>query len=377
MFGIHDSEKSLRITASGAARLPMSQLTRNIHGYNLLAAGRYREALSEFEAYARLAPREPNPHDSLAEAFLVMGMPDRAIESYTRALTIDPTFGSRNGLAWAHATLGRYDEAVLARPMMPAVKALIFSRVGRYREAAEAIEVGRRDAEQREDLAEQSGLLLLSSLLAIERTQYARAAQDSRAARDIVERLPEERKRPYRVVADLLNGLAEARQGKVDAARSYLESQARSYKPELIVENWWHALLQGELALARRDYRQATTVLSGQPPGKMWFSMLDSAMSILANNVLGRDALARAAKAQDDLSGAIGIYRGLLAHGPQQKFVSVFEPRYVLEIARLMQQMGDKPGARKEYERFLNLWKDADGDLPELAEARQAVSRLR
>ena len=308
----------------------------------------------------------------------MMGTPERAVESYSRALTIDPTFfGSRSGLAWAHATLGRYDEAILAKPTMPAVKALIFSRVGRYREAAEAIEVGRRDAEQREDLAEQSSLLLISSLLAIERTQYARAAQDSRAALDIAERLPEERKRPYRVIAALLSGLAEARQGKVDAARSHLESQARDYKPELIAENWWHAVLQGEMALARSDYAQAATVLSGQPPGKMWFYLLDSAMSILANNALARDAFARAAKAQGDLAGATEIYRALLAYGPQQKFVSVFEPRYVLEIARLLQQMGDKPGARKEYERFLNLWKDADSDLPELAEARQALSRLR
>jgi len=377
MYGIHDSEKLLRITASGAARLTASHASHNVYGYTLLAAGRYREALSEFETYARLAPREPNPHDSLGEAFLVMGMPERAIESYSRALTIDPTFGSRNGLAWAHATLGRYDEAVLAKPTMPAVKALIFSRVGRYREAAESIEVGRRDVEQREDFAEQGGLLLLSSLLAIERTQYARAVQDSRAALDIVERLPQARKRSYRVIAALLSGLAEARQGKIDAARSHLEFQARNYKPELIVENWWHAELQGEMALARRDYGQATAVLSGQPLGKMWFYLIDSAMSILANNLLGRDALARSAKAQGDLSGAIGIYRGLLADGPQQRFLSVFEPRYVLEIARLLQQMGDKPGARTEYERFLNLWKDADGDLPELAEARRAVSRLR
>jgi len=260
---------------------------------------------------------------------------------------------------------------------MPAVKALIFSRVGRYREAAESIEVGRRDVEQREDFAERGGLLLLSSLLAMERTQYARAVQDSRAARDIVERLPEARKRAYRVIAALLSGLAEARLGKIDAARTHLEFQARNYKPELIAENWWHAALQGEIALARRDYGQATTVLSGQPLGKMWFYLIDSAVSILANNVLGRDALARAAKAQGDLAGAIEIYRGLLAYGPQQKFVSVFEPRYVLEIARLLQQMGDEPGARKEYERFLNLWKDADADLPELAEARQAASRRR
>jgi hypothetical protein len=31
----------------------------------------------------------------------------------------------------------------------------------------------------------------------------------------------------------------------------------------------------------------------------------------------------------------------------------------------------------KEYERFLEFWKNADNDLPELPEAKRAIARLR
>jgi hypothetical protein len=52
----------------------------------------------------------------------------------------------------------------------------------------------------------------------------------------------------------------------------------------------------------------------------------------------------------------------------------VFEPRYVLEIARLLDQTGDKAGSKREYERFLDLWKNADAGLPEVTEARKRIS---
>ena len=68
-----DRNRLLEITAAGAAALPASSHTRNAHGYALLGAGRYEEAAREFEAYARIAPREPNPHDSLGEAYLKAG----------------------------------------------------------------------------------------------------------------------------------------------------------------------------------------------------------------------------------------------------------------------------------------------------------------
>jgi hypothetical protein len=82
------------------------------------------------------------------------------------------------------------------------------------------------------------------------------------------------------------------------------------------------------------------------------------------------------ATAQGDLPRAIQIYRQLLSYGPDQKWVSVFEPRYVLQIARLLERSGEKQASLKETERFLNFWKRADSGLPEIADARRAVERL-
>jgi hypothetical protein len=46
----------------------------------------------------------------------------------------------------------------------------------------------------------------------------------------------------------------------------------------------------------------------------------------------------------------------------------------VLQLARLLEQAGDRQAARAEYLRFLELWNHADANLPELAEARRALA---
>ena len=93
--GVFDPEKMLSVAQMGVKALPTSGPTRNTYGYALINAGRYGDGLREFETYARLAPREPNPYDSMGEAYLLLGLPDKAVESYSRALSIDPTFDSR------------------------------------------------------------------------------------------------------------------------------------------------------------------------------------------------------------------------------------------------------------------------------------------
>ncbi len=181
---VHDPAKWLTTSAAGAAALPGSMLTRMVFAYTLLGLGRYEEALGEFDAYVRLAPREPNPFDSLAEAYLVMGDPEKALDTYSRALTIDPTFaGSRIGRAWSLASLGRYDDAILEgppqylRPNWSSVRALVLSRVGRYREALQAIETGSREPGISENAAERGIQFLVSSFLWIRaRGVRARAA---------------------------------------------------------------------------------------------------------------------------------------------------------------------------------------------------------
>jgi hypothetical protein len=47
-----------------------------------------------------------------------------------------------------------------------------------------------------------------------------------------------------------------------------------------------------------------------------------------------------------------------------------------LGLARAAAQAGDKPKAKKAYADFLTPWKDADPDLPALAEARKELAAL-
>jgi len=39
-------------------------------------------------------------------------------------------------------------------------------------------------------------------------------------------------------------------------------------------------------------------------------------------------------------------------------------------------QQGDKPRTRENYRKFLDLWKDADGGLPEVADAKRRLAGL-
>ena len=112
-FSLGQDEKGIESYRRGVDALPNFGPLRNYLGYALLGQGRYPEAIRELETYARLEPEEPNPHDSLGEAYLISGQPERALEHYARALEVDPSFSfSHNGRAWAFATLGRYEEAL-------------------------------------------------------------------------------------------------------------------------------------------------------------------------------------------------------------------------------------------------------------------------
>jgi hypothetical protein len=108
----------------------------------------------------------------------------------------------------------------------------------------------------------------------------------------------------------------------------------------------------------------------------MFFSMGGPATTLTRNNFPFRDGTARLLAARGDLPGAIAAYRRLLALDISQKWTIVVEPRLVLELARLLERSGDRTAARTEYQRFLDLWKRADADRPELIEARQKVAAL-
>ena len=370
-----DEDKLLQMTGDAVAANPSSPLARNNHAYALLYAARFPEAIRELEVAARLAPREPNPYDSLGEAYLVAGTTEQALDAYSRALTIDPTF-LRGGRAWTLAILGRFDDALRDGGSPPYLTAMMLARVGRLREARETLAAAMPIAEAGGDPARLGALHLVSALIAVERSEYARALDGCRAAEQSVLMAPEDRRRFTLALAHLVCAVAELRSGRPEAARAHLESQRRLYQAVARTDAWWQDMLVGEIALAAGDVDRAEAAFSrGGPTRRRFFSRLAEG-SVLSNDLVFRDGRARVAKARGDLRGAIDVYQRLLTYGPDSKWVALFEPRYVLEMARLHARLGDGPAARREYERFLQFWRRADAEAPELAEARRALTGI-
>jgi hypothetical protein len=143
------------------------------------------------------------------------------------------------------------------------------------------------------------------------------------------------------------------------------------------VFSFWTGILRGEVAMAAREWESAEAAFaSAEPRLKMSFNIVSPEAAAFGNNVSLRDGVARARAARGDLAGAIAAYRALLTPGIGQKYTALLEPRFVLALARLLEKSGDRPGAAREYQRFLDLWRGADQDSPELAEARSALRRV-
>jgi serine/threonine protein kinase len=346
--------------------LPLTVLS-NMHGYSLLEEGAFEQALEQFQGLVKESPGEANPWDSLGEGYLANGMPDKALEAYSRALTLEPNFEhSMIGRGVALAALGRYDEA-LAGPL-PDFKlhAYLLSRVGRYREAADALEKG---IAADDDVEVGASAVLTLAWMSIEQEQFARALDHVRAAEKL---LSDRTNHSLLMLADLMGGIAEIRAGSIGNANARLKAQKARYTSAVPLEANWISALEGEIALAQGRYNDAVSNFRAQHQ-KAWMILGRDATTVFAINLPTRDGLARVEARRGNLTEAIAEYRRLTTAGTAPQPSAVLEPRHILDLARLLEQNGDRSGARAEYGRFLSLWANADAGLPELAEAKKAA----
>ncbi len=380
----------------GVVAVPQSGQLRLQYGYGLLWQGRYPEAIHQFEIYSRINPEEANPWDSMGEAYLIAGIPERALEKYARALEIDENFtASHVGRAWAFGELGDFRAALseieaIGAEMPPHMtadelsffRAYLLSRAGRYREADSVLSALTDSAPASPALA--ATIYQFRALLQIERGNPAEALR-------LLEGAPEppattrtsplgakkskgSGSRQLEAFRTLLSGVAAARSGDLSRAKEHLAVLGDVHDARDPREKWWYHLLLGELALASGDPRAAyASFTQGEPRHKLPFNVT-KLFENLGGSLIFRDGAARAKASAGDRRAAIEAYRELLRPDIGQKWTAVLEPRFHLELARLERMEGDDAESLKHYRNFLELWSDADPSAPEMVEARKYLA---
>jgi serine/threonine protein kinase/tetratricopeptide (TPR) repeat protein len=391
LYDRNDREKALAVLARGVKAMPFSSL-HNSYGYMLLRLGRYPEAIRAFEAYIQLSPKEPNAYQSLGEAYVMSGQPQQAIAAFTRSLEVDPAFtGSLRGRADAYSMMGRHEEAIaeLARRETSlagsarenaqkdnlARTAFHLSRIGRFREAEQRLLAVERLAAQFRNPRTAADAYFFRTLFAVETKQYSRALDQVRRLEEFAREDRAANRFDMTFATAFLAGIAEARRGRLNAAQAHLEKMRNASANPTRLQNSLYYWLKGEIDLVSGDLAAASAAfVEGAPEFRPLVGQLMLPGDFF-RNLPFRDGPARVAIARGDLKGAVEIYRKLLT--PEdlgEKWPALLEPRFVLELAKLLDRIGDAAAAREQYRRFLEMWKEADPDLPELNEARRGIA---
>jgi tetratricopeptide (TPR) repeat protein len=120
--------------------------------------------------------------------------------------------------------------------------------------------------------------------------------------------------------------------------------------------------LKGELELAGKKYEEAVNS----------FAM---AARLGADDIEENQALAFRLKG--DGEKAVEKYRQLVL---RERLGYEIQESWILahyEVGKLYEQKGELGEAVKYYERFLEIWKDADKDLVDVTDARRRLARLK
>jgi tetratricopeptide (TPR) repeat protein len=363
----------------------------NVLGFAYSEMGDFSKAVEHIKKYVELNPDEANPLDSLAEVYFWMGKMEEATAGYKEALEIKPDFYSPYfALGYIHAlkedraeVMNWFDKLIAVAP--PGIRKYGFLWRGFYRYWLGSLEGCLLDLCEAEKISEPGYawgvpfINLMKAFIEYDRGEIERSREHNELwLNEFIEEHPD-RKFYYQGTYRFLSGLLEIKVGHMDGAEKILADMKILHDEMPPYRKQWVAFyidfLSAELALEGGCPERAIAIFKEKSAFRNE-SMGFYPSGILYNLPVLKDVVPRAYVRMGDIDRAIAEYERLIVFDPRREERRLAHPKYYYRSAELYEQKGMKRKAIAHYQKFLDLWQDADSDLPEVIEAKKRLSQL-
>ena len=379
-------------------RVSADERARITYFYYQIVTGELDKAIEAQETYVRSYPREARGPGNLGNLYAITGQFEKAVAATSEAQRLNPNTAIWPGnLAEALLALNRFAEArevcqrALAQKLdSTSIRERLYSaafvtgdsqalqeqlawasgRPDEYRAVnwqTQSASYGGEWRKSEEHLRRATELALRAEareVVASYTAEHAvRAAWSGHSARAVS--LAESALKLERNRTVLTSGaMALALVGEATASQSLIEELEQKYPKDTKVNQLWIPEIKAALELRKGNAQDALDLLEPaarfEPAAIFWLQTL-RCMAYLK--------LRKGAEAARDAQKILD-HRG-------EATLSLLWPLAHLSLARALEMQGDSTQARKAYESFFALWKDADVDVPILVEAKKRYEKLK
>jgi serine/threonine protein kinase/tetratricopeptide (TPR) repeat protein len=364
----------------------------NLLAYTYSEMGNYKKAIEYFNRYASAYPGDANPFDSMAELYFKTGKLDEAIEKYKEALEVKPDFGSGPWIAYIYALKENYTETIkwldhyIGIAPSPGIQALGYMWRGIYHSLLGHFNQSLTDISRAKELSESTGneygavvAAMIKGWIYFDRGEY----ELSRSCFEEYHRFVKD----YRYLFDQIGGIqmlacVDVKEGRIDSAKSRMAETESLILEQSEKDPYWAT----RPSFIGKSIRMEVMIAEGALNDAIAFGEKTSLLGIMSmgmkelvsyNVPFLQDILARAYYRNGELDKAITEYERLITFDPKSQDRRLIHPKYYYLLAKLYEDKDWKGKAIEQYEKFLDIWKDADEDLTEPHDARTRLARLK
>ncbi len=367
--------------------------------YNYIT-GELDKAGETLQTWSKLYPDDFVPHNNLSINFRILGRNEEALQESLEAVRLRPdnTAGRTNVIS-NFIALSRFDEAEQARKELEKINPdhLIVHFAGFYLSAVRGDQAGmEREVQWARGRPEEADFTAIRGAHAMQRGKAKEAEDLAKRAAELFkqQKRNENAANMFLNLAGNLVVLGKCQQAKENAnaaialfrsdlgmagaalvyaacadaskAQSMLDAVRTSAPKNTLVTSVFSPMLRSEVERGRGNIDEALQLLESLRSYDL------SESTGLANNYSRGHLYLEKRRAND----AAAEFRKII----ENRGIGWFSPVHALAhvgLARAAVISGDTAGARKLYQDFFALWKDADADLPVLVQARKEYEQLK